>query len=83
MTKPLTVSEIKNYVEKAEESFWHQDCATCEIYLAYIIQLEKDSDQEGQAFLKEYKNPRDQIHSRLVCDPCSGGTIYAEYLMSK
>lgn len=76
----LSVSDVKSLIKKAEESFRHQECATCECYLGYVTQLEIDSDTEGQEFLKSYQADRDQIHSCLGCDPCAPGILYANYL---
>ena len=83
MKKNLSVAEIKEYIKKAEDSFRHEDCATCECFLGYVTQLKIDSDPEAQQFLKEYMPDRDQFHSCLGCDPCAPGTLYANYLRKK
>jgi hypothetical protein len=83
MKKTLSVSEVKEFIEKAESSFRHEECATCECYLGYVTQLKIDSTTEAQQFLKEYEPDRDQIHSCLGCDPCSPGTLYANYLRKR
>jgi len=83
MKKPITVSEIKDYLAKAEFTFRHQECATCECYLGYVAQLEIDADQDGRSYLKEYKLANDQIHSCLGCDPCPPGTLHANYLRKR
>lgn len=68
-------------IQKAEDAFRHEQCATCEVYLGYITQLRIDSDAEGNKFLKEYLPTRDKIHSRLGCDPCPPGILYGNYLL--
>jgi hypothetical protein len=83
MKKTLSVSEVKEFIEKAESSFRHEECATCECYLGYVTHLKIDSTPESQQFLKEYEPDRDQIHSCLGCDPCSPGTLYANYLRKR
>ena len=80
MSEGLLVSEIKDLIKKAEKSFRHEECATCECYLGYITQLVIDSGPEGQQFLKDYQPDRDQIHFCLGCDPCAPGILYANYL---
>jgi len=72
----LLVSEIKVLLNKAELSFRHDECATCECYLGYVTQLEIDSDPEGQRFLHEYKPGQGQIHSCLGCVPYAPGILY-------
>jgi hypothetical protein len=79
----LSVEKVKELVSKAEESFRHQECATCECYLGYLAQLELDADPDGSAFLKEYQPPRDQMHSCLGCDPCPPGILYGNYLRNR
>lgn len=83
MNNLLSVSEMKDYLNNAEFSFRHQECATCECYLGYVAQLEIDSDQEGRNYLKETKPDRDQIHACLGCDPCAPGILYTTYLRRK
>ena len=83
MENNLSVPEVKELIEKAEETFRHEECATCECYLGYVIQLKIDSGAEAQQFLKEYEPDRDKIHSCLGCDPCSPGTLYANYLRKR
>ena len=79
----LSISEVKHYLEKAEFSFRHEECATCECYLGYVAQLKIDSGAEAQQFLKEYEPDHDKIHSCLGCDPCSPGILYTAYLRRK
>ena len=79
----LLVLEVKELINKAEISFRHQECAACECYLGYITQLMIDSEPEARQYLKEYQPDRDQIHSCLVCDPCSPGILYANYLRKR
>lgn len=83
MGNPLSLSKIKELVKKAEFAFRHQECATCECYLGYIVQLRIDSDDEGEKFLKGILPERDQIHSCLGCDPCPPGTLHANYLRKR
>jgi len=83
MKKTLSVSEVKENIKKAEITFRHQECATCECYLGYVTQLKIDSTPEAQQFLKEYEPDRDQIHSCLGCDPCSPGILYSNYLRKR
>ena len=80
MRKGLSLAEIKDSIRKAEQAFRHEDCATCECYLGYVVQLEIDADEEGKNFLTSYKPDRGQIHSCLGCDPCPPGILYANYL---
>ena len=47
MTKPITVSEIKEFLSEAEFAFRHQECATSEYYLGFLVQLKIDTDDEG------------------------------------
>ena len=75
--------EIKNLIRKAEESFRHEECASCECYLGYITQLELDADLEAQQYIKEQYPERYQLHSCLGCDPCSPGILYSNYLRTK
>jgi len=83
MANPLSVSEVKKLIKKAEGSFRHQECTTCECYLGYVTQLKIDSEPEARQYLKEYQPDRDQIHSCLGCDPCSPGILYANYLRKR
>jgi len=76
----LLVLEVKELINKAELSFRHQECATCECFLGYVTQLEIDSDPTAKKFLQDYQKDRDQIHSCLGCDPCSPGILYTNYL---
>lgn len=79
----LSLEHIKELVQKAEFSFRHQDCATCECYLGFITQLELDGDPEVREFLAEYKPAREEIHSCLGCYPCAPGILYSDYLQKK
>ena len=79
----LSVSQVKELIKKAEESFRHEECKTCECYLGYVTQLQMDSDQEGQQYLKEYQPSRAEVHSCLCCDPCPPGIHYSGYLRKK
>jgi hypothetical protein len=83
MNEKLSVSDVKDLINKAEESFRHDECAACECYLSYVAQLEMDSDSEGQGYLKDYQPARDQIHACLGCDPCAPGILYTNYLRVK
>ncbi len=76
----LLVSEVKELINKAENSFRHQECSACECYLGYITQLMIDSEPEARQYLKESQPDHDQIHSCLGCDPCSPGILYTAYL---
>ncbi len=79
----LTIGQIKELISKAEYAFHHQECATCEVYLGYLAQLEIDADPAGQQYLREYKPPREQVHGCLGCDPCPSAILHAEYLRKK
>jgi hypothetical protein len=79
----LTKEEVADLLNKAMNSFRHEECATCECYLGFLTQLEIDADQEGRQYLQEYLPPRDQTHACLGCDPCPPGILYAEYLRKK
>jgi len=46
----LSVSQVTAFVHKAEESFRHQECASCECYLGHLTQLEIDADKEGRTY---------------------------------
>ena len=83
MTKLLSVSEVKGLINKAEESFRHEECRTCECYLGYVTQMEIDSDHEAQDYLREYQPPKGEIHACLGCDPCPPGILYSQYLRTK
>ena len=83
MNKTLSVSEIKELIRNAELSFRHEECRTCECYLGYVAQLEIDSTPDGRVFLKDYKPPREEVHSCLGCDPCAPGILYANYLRKR
>jgi hypothetical protein len=83
MKKRLSLIEAQDYIRKAEQAFRHEDCATCECYLGYVVQLEIDADDEGQEYLKAYRPDREQIHACLGCDPCPAGILYANYLRKK
>ena len=82
MKKELSVAEVKELITKAEASFRHEDCQTCECYLGYIAQLMIDSDQEAKDFLSGYMTPREEMHACLGCDPCSPGILHDNYLRS-
>ena len=79
----LLDSEIKVLHNKAELSFRHDECVTCECYLGYITQLMIDSEPEARQYLKEYQSDHDQIHSCLGCDPCPPGILYTNYLRKR
>jgi len=83
MKTELTLIEVNTLIDEAKFSFRHEECATCECYLGYVIQLKIDSGAEARQFLKEIKPDRDKIHSCLGCDPCSPGTLYANYLRKR
>jgi len=83
MDNPLSVSEVKEFIRKAEESFRHEDCKSCECYLGYIAQLKIDSSQEAKKFIESYMPDREQIHACLGCDPCPPGVLYSAYLRKK
>jgi len=83
MNKTLTLSYLKDLLTRAENSFHHEECATCENFLGFLTQLEIDGGPEIQAYLTEYKPPREQIHACLGCDPCPPGLLYAEYLQNQ
>lgn len=83
MENPLSLSEVRELIKKAEEAFRHQECDTCVCYLGYITQLEIDADDERKDYLKGYKGDREQIHSCLGCDPCHPGILYSNYLRNK
>ena len=83
MNKSLSGSDAKKLIRKTEESFRHDECATCEYFLGYVTQLEIDSDPEGQKFLQESKPDQDQIHSYLGCDPCAPEILYTNYLKKR
>jgi hypothetical protein len=76
----LSVSEIKALILKTEESFRHQECATCECYLGFITQLEIDADQEAQEYIRDIQPPKELVHSCLGCDPCPPGILYEDHL---
>lgn len=80
MSEPLSISDIKLLLSEAEYTFRHEECATCECFLGYVVQLEIDADDEGREYLKSYKPDRGQTHSCLGCDPCSPGVLYSNYL---
>lgn len=79
----LSVSQVKELIKKAEESFRHEECKTCECYLGYVTQIHIDTNPEGQQFLKGYQPPRGEVHSCLGCDPCAPGILYSGYLRKK
>ena len=83
MSRQLSVSEIRDFLTEAEETFRHDECKTCECFLGYIAQLEIDSGPDGRAFLQEYQNPQGEIHTCLGCDPCSPGILYSNYLRKR
>lgn len=79
----LTQEEIADLLNKAEKSFRHEECATCECYLGYLAQLEIDASREGWQFIQENIPPKKEVHSCLGCDPCPPSILYAEYLRKK
>ena len=83
MKSPLIVEEIQDLIQKAANSFWHEECASCEVFLGYITQLEIDADSEGRHFLRDYKPPKSQIHSSMGCDPCPPGILHTKYIREK
>jgi hypothetical protein len=76
----LAIKQVEQLIKKAESSFRHQECASCECYLGFLAQMELDGDQEIGNFLAAYKPPRGEIHACLGCDPCPPGVLYADYL---
>jgi len=83
MQNSLSVSELRDLLDKAVISFRDEECRSCECYLGYLAQLEIDSGREGREILKEHKPPRDEVHSCLGCDPCAPGILYSIYLRKK
>ena len=83
MNRTLSISEVKNLINKAEACFRHEECANCECYLGYVAELQLDSDFEAQQYLKACQPPREEIHACLGCDPCAPGILYANYLRKK
>lgn len=79
----LSTDDISRIITKAESSFRHEECATCECYLGFLTQLEIDADQQGQKILKERQTHPGEIHSCLGCDPCPPGILYGDYLRKK
>lgn len=79
----LTINKVSEIINKAENCFRHEECATCECYLGFIAQLELDGDEEIGYFLAAYKPPREEIHACLGCDPCPPGILYSDYLRKK
>ena len=65
MNKLLTVSEVKDQISKAEESFRHEECTTCECYLGYVAQLVIDSEPDAKQYLQEYQPDRDKTRDGL------------------
>ena len=80
MKKDLSVGEIKELITKAEASFRHEDCRTCECYLGYVAQLMIDSNPEANEYLSGYMTPKEEMHGCLGCDPCSPGILHNLYL---
>lgn len=80
MKKSLPLSQVKALIANAIEAFPNDECASCECFLGYVTQLEYESDQTGQEFLKKHKPGREETHSCLGCDPCPPGDHYAQYL---
>jgi hypothetical protein len=76
----LSAPEVIDLIKKAEESLRHEECRTCECYLGYLVQLQIDSDQEAQEYLKNLQPPKKELHACLGCDPCPPGVLYAQYL---
>ncbi len=83
MNNTLSVAEVRELIKKAEVSFRHEDCRTCECYLGYIAQLIIDADPGARDYLESYLPPKEQIHSCLGCDPCAPGILYANYLRKR
>jgi hypothetical protein len=79
----LSINQISKIINKAESSYRHEECATCECYLGFLTQLEIDADQEGRQFLKDFMPHREEIHACLGCDPCPPGILYTDYLRKK
>jgi hypothetical protein len=79
----LSAAAVTALIKKAEESFRHQECTTCECYLGYLTQLEIDADPDGQQILWEYQPEREEIHACLGCDSCPPGILYATYLRKR
>ncbi len=83
MKDPLSASEAKSLIAKAEGTFRHEDCATCECYLGYVAQIVIDSGPGAKQFLQDYLPDKSEIHSCLGCDPCAPGILYATYLRKR
>ena len=71
----LPIKQVEQLINKAESSFRHQECATCECYLAFIAQLEIDGGTEIREYLAAHKPLRKEIHACLGCDHCPPGII--------
>lgn len=76
----LTREQVSKWVHRAEDNFRHEECASCECYLGFLVQLEIDGDQGARDYLANHKPTRDKIHSCLGCDPCPSGILYTDYL---
>ena len=79
----LTREQVSGWIQKAEDNFRHEDCATCECYLGFLAQMEIDGDQEARDYLSKHKPARDEIHACLGCDPCPPGILYSDYLRKR
>ena len=83
MDKLLSLAEVRELIKKAEVSFRHEECKTCECYLGYVTQLEIDSAPEAREYLASIQPDREEIHACLGCDPCPPGMLYSQYLRRK
>lgn len=79
----LVLEQVQDLLKKAEESFPHGACLTCECFLGYLAQLRIDSDAQCKEAFAPYKIKREDIHSCLGCDPCPPGDLYAGYMKQK
>jgi hypothetical protein len=76
----LSVSQVTTLIDSVIDAFPLEECATCECFLGYVTQLERDSEKSIRLFLKSHKPNRAEIHSCLGCDPCPPADMLAGYL---
>jgi hypothetical protein len=80
MEEGITRDEVKQAVEQAEAGFPHEECLRCDCLYGFLAQLELDAAEDVSDLTGRFKVPRGEMPGCLGCDPCSPGSLFADYL---
>jgi hypothetical protein len=80
VAKKLSRDEVRALLEHARQSFPHDDCLTCECFLAYVAQLGIDAGEEINSLFDEMGVDYHHAHGCMGCDPCRPADLFADYL---